>query len=104
MPWNIYKSDASSVSIPVNGAEAIWYGTANSAIVLKNGYLGTILLLAPKDGDFKGVRQQPAFRGWPTRCPDPDTRNDPCGRAQGSSGRYSVLVAGDGFEPPTFGL
>lgn len=54
VPWNIYKSDASSVSIPVNGAEAIWYGTANSAIVLKNGYLGTILLLAPKDGDFKG--------------------------------------------------
>ena len=55
VPWNIYKSDASSVSIPVNGAEAIWYGNANSAIVLKNGYLGSILLLAPKDGDFKGA-------------------------------------------------
>jgi hypothetical protein len=55
VPWNIYKSDASSVSIPVNGAEAIWYGTASSAIVLKNGYLGTILMLAPKDGDAKGA-------------------------------------------------
>ncbi|HVQ22719.1 MAG TPA: hypothetical protein VMT36_05560, partial [Candidatus Saccharimonadia bacterium] len=55
VPWNIYKSDASSVSIPVTGAEAIWYGSANSAIVHKNGYLGTILLLAPKDGDFKGA-------------------------------------------------
>jgi hypothetical protein len=55
VPWNIYKADASSVSLPVNGAEAIWYGNANSAIVLKNGYLGTILMLAPKDGDFKGA-------------------------------------------------
>ena len=53
VPWNIYKSDASSVAIPVNGAEALWYGNANSAFVLKNGYLGTILILAPKDGDFK---------------------------------------------------
>jgi hypothetical protein len=55
VPWNIYKSDASSVSIPVNGAEAIWYGNANSAIVHKNGYLGTILMLAPKDGDSKAA-------------------------------------------------
>jgi hypothetical protein len=55
LPWNIYKADASSVSIPVNGAEAIWYGNAQSAIVLKNGYLGTILMLAPKDGDAKGA-------------------------------------------------
>ena len=55
VPWNIYKSDSSSVSIPVNGAEAIWYANANSAVVLKNGYLGTILLLAPKDGDAKGA-------------------------------------------------
>lgn len=55
VPWNIYKSDASSVSIPVSGAEAIWYANANSAIVLKNGYLGTILLLAPKDGDAKAA-------------------------------------------------
>jgi len=55
VPWNIYKSDASSESIPVNGAEAIWYASANSAIVLKNGYLGTILLLAPKDGDAKSA-------------------------------------------------
>ncbi len=55
VPWNIYKSDASSESIPVNGAEAIWYGNVNSAIVLKNGYLGTILLIAPKDGDAKAA-------------------------------------------------
>ena len=55
VPWNIYKSDASSVSIPVNGAEAIWYANLNSAIVLKNGYLGTILMLAPKDGDSKAA-------------------------------------------------
>jgi hypothetical protein len=55
VPWNIYKADASSVSIPVNGAEAIWFGNLNSAIVLKNGYLGTILMLAPKDGDSKAA-------------------------------------------------
>jgi len=55
VPWNIYKADASSVPIPVNGAEAIWYGNVQSAIVLKNGYLGTILMLAPKDGDAKAA-------------------------------------------------
>ena len=53
VPFGIYKSDASAEPIAVNGGEGLWYGNASTALVLKNGYLGSILILAPKDGDVK---------------------------------------------------
>ena len=38
VPWNIYKSDASlRCSIPVNGAEAIWYGNATRRSCSRTG-------------------------------------------------------------------
>jgi hypothetical protein len=55
VPFGIYKSDASSEAFPVNGGEGLWYGNATTAMVLKNGYLGSILILAPKDGDMKAA-------------------------------------------------
>jgi hypothetical protein len=51
--FSSYKSDPSAEAFPVNGGEAIWFANNAVAIVLKNGYTGSVQILSPKDGDMK---------------------------------------------------
>ena len=53
--FSAYKADPSAEAVPVNGGEAIWYGNNVVAIVLKNGYTGSVQVLQPKDGDIKAA-------------------------------------------------
>jgi len=53
--FDAYKADASAEAFPVNGGEAIWFANNAVAIVLKNGYTGSVQILAPKDGDMKAA-------------------------------------------------
>ena len=53
--FSAYKAEPSAEVVPVNGGEAIWYGGNVVAIVLKNGYTGSVQVLSPKDGDIKAA-------------------------------------------------
>jgi hypothetical protein len=51
--FGAYKADPSSVAVPVNGGEAIWFDSNRVAIVLKNGYTGSIQVLSAANDDMQ---------------------------------------------------
>ena len=51
--FSSYKADPSAESVPVTGAEAIWFGNNFVAMVHKNGYLGSVQVAAAAGGDAK---------------------------------------------------